>query len=357
MLHVAFNYVVKGGKKVRKDTKTHQDRYLAIDPVTCALVRSTSPQPGRARRHRRETRADAYLFSNQPANTQPWNPDWATHRVADLAAAAGVELNIKAMRHYTASQLLAAGFDLGNTAARLGHSGGGATTLKHYATQSPRSTGAPPLTSRSSPRAGQRAADSDHTEVSSPMIPAISLLAAAGSDTGLVRKNNEDAAYWGRWLYAVADGMGGHAVGEVASAAVIESLRRHDTGVDPDALLETLGRAVTEANSEVARAAAEDTARRGMGTTLTAMPWSDSRFALANIGDSRAFSLREGRFRQITEDHVLGKLVSNAGRLAPVLSRYLDGRPDRSPDLSLHEARPGDCYMICSDRPESSCGN
>lgn len=181
------------------------------------------------------------------------------------------------------------------------------------------------------------------------MIPAISLLAAAGSDTGLVRKNNEDAAYSGRWLYAVADGMGGHAVGEVASAAVIESLRRHDTGVDPDALLETLGRAVTEANSEVARAAAEDTARRGMGTTLTAMLWSDSHFALANIGDSRAFSLREGRFRQITEDHVLGKLVSNAGRLAPVLSRYLDGRPDRSPDLSLHEARPGDRYMICSD--------
>ena len=75
----------------------------------------------------------AYLFSNHPANTQPWNPDWASHRVADLADAAGVQLNIKALRHYTASQLLAAGFDLGNTAARLGHSGGGATTLKHYA--------------------------------------------------------------------------------------------------------------------------------------------------------------------------------------------------------------------------------
>ena len=75
----------------------------------------------------------AYLFSNHPANTQPWNPDWASHRVADLADAVGVLLNIKALRHYTASQLLAAGFDLGNTAARLGHSGGGATTLKHYA--------------------------------------------------------------------------------------------------------------------------------------------------------------------------------------------------------------------------------
>jgi PPM family protein phosphatase len=181
------------------------------------------------------------------------------------------------------------------------------------------------------------------------MTTLIGLSAAATSETGLVRKNNEDAAYSGRWLYVVADGMGGHAAGEVASAAVIESLRGHDTEIDQNALLETLSQAVTEANTNVARAAAEDAARQGMGTTLTAMLWSGNQFALANIGDSRAFSLREGRFRQITEDHVLGKLVSNAGRLAPVLSRYLDGRPDRSPDLSLHESRPGDRYMICSD--------
>jgi PPM family protein phosphatase len=181
------------------------------------------------------------------------------------------------------------------------------------------------------------------------MNPAIGLLAAAASDTGFVRKNNEDAAYSGRWLYAVADGMGGHAAGEVASAAAIESLRRHDADVGQDALLETLSRAVAEANANVARAAAEDSARRGMGTTLTAMLWSGNRFALAHIGDSRAFVLREGQFHQITEDHVMGKLVSNAGRLAPVLSRYLDGRPDRSPDLSLREANAGDRYMICSD--------
>ena len=134
VVHVAYNYVVKGGKKVRKDTKTHQERYNAIDPVTCTLVREHIAAAEAALAGTGVKLAqDAYLFSNQPANTRPWNPDWATHRVADLAAAAGVELNIKAMRHYTASQLLAAGFDLGNTAARLGHSGGGATTLKHYA--------------------------------------------------------------------------------------------------------------------------------------------------------------------------------------------------------------------------------
>ena len=181
------------------------------------------------------------------------------------------------------------------------------------------------------------------------MTAAFALVAAAASETGLVRRNNEDAAYSGRWLFAVADGMGGHAAGEVASAAVIESLRTHDTDVGAGALLEVLGHAVTQANAEVARRAAEDPARFGMGTTLTAMLWSGNTAALVHIGDSRAFRLRHGRLRQITEDHVLGNLVSNAGPLAPVLSRYLDGRPDRSPDLGLRELRTGERYLICSD--------
>ncbi len=134
LVHVAFNYVVRAGQRVRKDTKTHQDRWLAIDPDTCALIvnyldeiRDALAAVGVG------LRDDAYLFSNDPAHTRPWNPDWATHKVADAADAAGVELDIKGGRHYTASQLLAGGFDLRNTAARLGHSGGGATTLRHYA--------------------------------------------------------------------------------------------------------------------------------------------------------------------------------------------------------------------------------
>ena len=177
----------------------------------------------------------------------------------------------------------------------------------------------------------------------------ITVTAAAASETGQARQNNEDSAYSGKHLFAVADGMGGHAAGEVASAAVIESLRAHDDVVPPAVLLEVLGHAVTEANAEVARRAAEDPARFGMGTTLTAMLWSGDRAALVHVGDSRAFRLRDGQLRQITEDHVLGNLVSNAGSLAPVLSRYLDGRPDRSPDLGLCELRPGDRYLLCSD--------
>jgi integrase len=134
ILHLAFNYLVKKGQRVRKDTKTHQDRYLAIDPVTCAMI---SEHLDAIRASLADFGLDlpenAYVFSNDPMGVSPWNPDWVTHKAGELAAAAGVKLNIKGLRHYTASQLLAARFDLRNTAARLGHGSGGATTLRHYA--------------------------------------------------------------------------------------------------------------------------------------------------------------------------------------------------------------------------------
>jgi integrase len=134
LIHVAYNYVVRGGRRVRKDTKTHQDRWLAIDPDTCALIREYLGEIRAALAAVGvELPPSAYLFSNDPLHAGPWNPDWATHQVAEAAAAAGVTFSIKGARHYTASQLLAAGFDRRNTAARLGHSGGGATTLKYYA--------------------------------------------------------------------------------------------------------------------------------------------------------------------------------------------------------------------------------
>jgi serine/threonine protein phosphatase PrpC len=181
------------------------------------------------------------------------------------------------------------------------------------------------------------------------MTGTLSLIWAADSVTGLGREDNEDSVYAGRRLFAVADGMGGHAAGEVASAAVIGSLRAQDREVAPDALLEVLGRAVAEANAEVARRAAEDPARLGMGTTLTAMFWSGDRVAVGHIGDSRGFRLRDGQLLQITEDHVLERLVFDAGSLlGPVLSRFLDGSP-RSPDLVVRELRPGDRYLLCSD--------
>ena len=134
VLHIAFSYVVVDGRRVRKDTKTHQDRYLAIDQVTCAMIREhLDTIRAKLAAVGLELSEDAFVFSNDPMGASPWNPDWATHKASDLAAAAGVKLNIKGLRHYTASQLLAARFDLRNTAARLGHGSGGATTLRHYA--------------------------------------------------------------------------------------------------------------------------------------------------------------------------------------------------------------------------------
>jgi integrase len=133
-VHIAHNYLVHDGQRIRKDTKTHQDRRLAIDRVTCDVLAA----------HRQRTEValaavglgladSAYVFSNDPAGATAWNPDWTSHQVAAIASRAGVTMNVKSLRHYTATQLLGGGIDLRNTAARLGHGDGGATTLKHYA--------------------------------------------------------------------------------------------------------------------------------------------------------------------------------------------------------------------------------
>jgi integrase len=134
LVHIAFSYLVRGGQKMRKDTKTHQERDLAIDAVTVAVL-ADRKQHAQALLASASVKlaAAAYVFSSDPVGASPWNPDWVTHKVAEVAEGVGVRLNIKALRHYTASQLLAGGIDLRNTAARLGHGGGGATTLRHYA--------------------------------------------------------------------------------------------------------------------------------------------------------------------------------------------------------------------------------
>jgi integrase len=133
-VHVAHNYLVRGGQRIRKDTKTHQDRHLAIDRVTCDVLAAHRQRAVEALAAAGLGLADrAYVFSNDPAGATAWNPDWTSHQVAMIASRAGVSMNVKSLRHYTATQLLSGGIDLRNTAARLGHGDGGATTLKHYA--------------------------------------------------------------------------------------------------------------------------------------------------------------------------------------------------------------------------------
>lgn len=174
----------------------------------------------------------------------------------------------------------------------------------------------------------------------------------AATSTGLVRERNEDAAYVGRWLCAVADGMGGHAAGDVASATVIEAIRSFDVRADDSTRLTTiLSAAVSAANSELTARVRVDTNLGNMGSTLTAMLWFGGHFAVANIGDSRAYLLRNRMLIPLTEDHVLSNLVANPRppAIGSYLVRFLDARPGWSADLALHTAYPGDRYLICSD--------
>jgi protein phosphatase len=176
------------------------------------------------------------------------------------------------------------------------------------------------------------------------------ITSAAGTNTGLVRAGNEDSAFAGQVLFAVADGMGGHAAGEVASAIAVTAAARYDALQPPERLAAILGTVVREANEGIRQRAEADPGTRGMGTTLTAALWSGLTFGLAHIGDSRAYRLRNGQLRQLTEDHSLDNLVAKAPpALAALVSRYLDGRPDRSPDITIREALPADRYLLCSD--------
>jgi protein phosphatase len=160
-------------------------------------------------------------------------------------------------------------------------------------------------------------------------------------------------------LLAVADGMGGHAAGEVASAVAISALSQLDGDIPGSDLLEALSEAVRGANTTLHEMVAANPALDGMGTTLTAILWSPPRLALCHIGDSRAYLLRDGELYQITHDHTLVQKLQDEGRISPdeaathpqrsLILRALDGRSDAEPDLSLREAVAGDRYLLCSD--------
>jgi protein phosphatase len=186
----------------------------------------------------------------------------------------------------------------------------------------------------------------------------LALRYAVRSDVGLLREGNEDSAYAGPCLLAIADGMGGHAAGEVASAVAISALAALDHEPTGD-LLDPLAEAVAEANITLHEMSVADPSVEGMGTTLTAMLWQGGHVALCHIGDSRAYMLRDGELFQITRDHTLVQSLVDEGRLTPqaaashpqrsLLLRALDGRTEADPDLSIREARFGDRYLLCSD--------
>ncbi|NBE54007.1 MerR family transcriptional regulator [Streptomyces boluensis] len=184
---------------------------------------------------------------------------------------------------------------------------------------------------------------------------------AALSDPGPVRERNQDTAFAGARLLAVADGYGRS--GGPASAAAIDVFKRLETDTIPAAdLLNSLEEAVERAGRAVRDVAASDPEPDSVGTTLTAMLWTGSRLALVHIGDSRAYLLRAGELLQITHDHTQVQAMVDDGRLTAaeatshpqpaMLLRALtgaDGPATTGPDLRLHDAAEGDRYLLCSD--------
>ena len=189
---------------------------------------------------------------------------------------------------------------------------------------------------------------------------AIALHYAARSDIGLGRyTNNQDSGYAGPHLLVIADGMGGHAAGDVASSLTVGrmvALDGESFGGDALALLATTLR---EANAELRRRTDDDPALAGMGTTTTALMRYGNKLAVAHIGDSRAYLLRGAELTRITHDHSFVQSLIDEGRITPeeaeqhpqrsVVTRVLTGDPDDEPDLSVREARVGDRYLLCSD--------
>jgi integrase len=127
-------YAIRGGRKVIKPTKTHQRRRLALDPGIVELLAEYRELCGkRAAQVGGMLAADGYVFSSDGFGEQPWPPDTVTHWFKRVRAAAGVDCKLRSLRHYNATQMLAAGIDVRTAAGRLGHAGGGSMTLKVYA--------------------------------------------------------------------------------------------------------------------------------------------------------------------------------------------------------------------------------
>ena len=187
---------------------------------------------------------------------------------------------------------------------------------------------------------------------------------AAGSDIGHRRAVNQDSAYTSSRLLAVADGMGGHAHGEVASALAINAVAEVDASLDGVELhdvdlLSALGTAMDTAARRLTDVADSDPALRGTGTTLVALLVDGTRVGVGHIGDSRAYLVRDGELHQLTHDHTLVQSLIDEGRLTAdeavdhprrsVLVRTLQEGSPAEPDLFTVEGRVGDRFLVCSD--------
>jgi PPM family protein phosphatase len=189
-------------------------------------------------------------------------------------------------------------------------------------------------------------------------VSALALKSAVRSDAGPVRPNNEDAVFASPRMAAVADGVGGRAAGEVASRAVIDMLAHMEKCRLSGPLAPALEQAIASGNERIGFIAACRPQMAGMSTTLTAVALGDG-YAIASIGDSRAYLYRDGALTQLTRDDSFVQLLIDSGELDPrharshpqrsLVLQALDGGPDRRPTLTTQPARAGDRLLLCSD--------
>lgn len=188
--------------------------------------------------------------------------------------------------------------------------------------------------------------------------PRLRLNYVAASDRGLVRGNNEDSAYAGPHLLALADGMGGHAAGEIASQLMVTHLEHLDKEPGDADLLALLGAAAEDGNAAIEASVAEHPEQQGMGTTLTALMFNGREFGMIHVGDSRGYLLRDGALEHLTVDDTFVQSLVNEGKLHPedvsthpqkslILKAYT-GRAVE-PHLEMVQAKAGDRVLLCSD--------
>jgi serine/threonine protein phosphatase PrpC len=187
---------------------------------------------------------------------------------------------------------------------------------------------------------------------------------SARSAIGLVRQGNEDSGFVSSQLIAVADGMGGHAAGEVASRIAIEVLQSLvpaliSADVDEDSVEDLLMHSLHSIDSEISVVTDEEIEKRGMGTTLTALLIRDKHISLLHVGDSRCYRLRGNTLEQLSNDHTVIQELLDQGAISQaeaaehpqrsMLTQALRGDGDVTPVLQMYEIKKGDRFLLCSD--------
>ena len=188
--------------------------------------------------------------------------------------------------------------------------------------------------------------------------------ASARSAIGLVRQGNEDSAFLSSQLIAVADGMGGHAAGEVASRIAVQVLKSLMPAliapdIDEDSIADLLLQSLHSIDAEIAIITDEEIEKRGMGTTLTALLIRNEQIALLHVGDSRCYRLRGNTLEQLSKDHTVIQELLDQGAITAaealdhpqrsMLTQALRGEGSVTSILQMFEVKKGDRYLLCSD--------